>query len=146
MIGNGLRSPTASEKASVEMIQLKDHQCGHTPKRLPERISKAAHRLLVERDIEVRTDAKVVEVRAAGLRLADGSFLDSERVVGAAKPRRDEVNRTGRLVVEPTLQTTSDPNIFAIGDCARSNAGCAGRRERCSRHRSRGVPTDTAGR
>ena len=29
-----------------------------------------------------------------------------------------EVNRINQLVVEPSLQTTRDPNIFAIGDCA----------------------------
>jgi NADH:ubiquinone reductase (H+-translocating) len=29
-----------------------------------------------------------------------------------------EINRINQLVVEPTLQTTRDPNIFAIGDCA----------------------------
>jgi NADH:ubiquinone reductase (H+-translocating) len=29
-----------------------------------------------------------------------------------------EVNRINQLVVKPTLQTTHDPNIFAIGDCA----------------------------
>ena len=32
--------------------------------------------------------------------------------------RRHETNRINQLVVEPTLQTTRDPNIFAIGDCA----------------------------
>jgi len=29
-----------------------------------------------------------------------------------------EVSRTNQLIVTPTLQTTRDPNIFAIGDCA----------------------------
>jgi NADH dehydrogenase len=29
-----------------------------------------------------------------------------------------EVNRINQLVVTPTLQTTLDPHIFAIGDCA----------------------------
>ena len=29
-----------------------------------------------------------------------------------------EINRVNQLVVEPTLQTTRDPDIFAIGDCA----------------------------
>jgi NADH dehydrogenase len=29
-----------------------------------------------------------------------------------------EVNRANHLVTEPTLQTTRDPDIFAIGDCA----------------------------
>ncbi len=29
-----------------------------------------------------------------------------------------ETNRINQLVTEPTLQTTRDPDIFAIGDCA----------------------------
>jgi NADH:ubiquinone reductase (H+-translocating) len=29
-----------------------------------------------------------------------------------------EVNRINQLIVEPTLRTTRDPDIFAIGDCA----------------------------
>ena len=29
-----------------------------------------------------------------------------------------ETSRSNQLVVAPTLQTTRDPNIFAIGDCA----------------------------
>src|SRR6266566_3400689 len=31
---------------------------------------------------------------------------------------RLEINRINQLVVEPTLRTTRDPNVFAIGDCA----------------------------
>jgi NADH dehydrogenase len=42
--------------------------------------------------------------------------------VKAAEVLRDldglEVNRINQLVVEPTLRTTRDPDIFAIGDCA----------------------------
>jgi NADH:ubiquinone reductase (H+-translocating) len=94
---------------------------------LPERISEAARRLLDRMGIEVHTGAKVTEVTADGLRLADGSFIASELVVWAAGVRAPEVlrhldglevNRINQLVVEPTLQTTRDPNIFAIGDCA----------------------------
>jgi NADH:quinone reductase (non-electrogenic) len=94
---------------------------------LPERISKAARRLLDRMGIEVHTGAKVTEVTAEGLRLADGSFIASELVVWAAGVKAPEVlrhldglevNRINQLVVEPTLQTTCDPDIFAIGDCA----------------------------
>ncbi|MGV7212918.1 NAD(P)/FAD-dependent oxidoreductase [Bradyrhizobium sp. UFLA05-112] len=94
---------------------------------LSERISEATHRLLDEMGIEVRTGAKVVEVTAQGLKLADGSFISSELVVWAAGVKgppvlRDldqlEVNRANQLVVQQTLETTRDPNVFAIGDCA----------------------------
>src|SRR6266404_575621 len=94
---------------------------------LPERISEAARRLLDRMGIEVHTGAKVTEVTADGLRLADGSFIASELVVWAAGVKAPEVlrhvdglevNRINQLVVAPTLQTTRDPDIFAIGDCA----------------------------
>ena len=73
------------------------------------------------------TGARVMEVTAEGLRLADGSFVASELVVWAAGVKAPEVlrqldgldiNRINQLVVERTLQTTRDPAVFAIGDCA----------------------------
>jgi len=94
---------------------------------LPDRISRATHRLLDRIGVEIRTGAKVTEVTAEGLRLGDGSFIDAELVVWAAGVKAPEVlrqldgleaNRINQLVVEPTLQTTRDPAIFAIGDCA----------------------------
>ena len=48
---------------------------------LPERISEATRRLARRMGIEVRTGARVTEVTANGLRLADGSFIASELVV-----------------------------------------------------------------
>jgi NADH:ubiquinone reductase (H+-translocating) len=94
---------------------------------LPQRISEATHRLLDQIGIEVRTGSRVTEVTADGLRLADGSFIASELVAWSAGVKAPEVlrqldglevNRINQLVVEPTLQTTRDPAIFAIGDCA----------------------------
>src|SRR5438045_5336275 len=94
---------------------------------LPERISEATHKLLDDLGVEVRTGAQVAEVTAEGVRLADGSFLPSELVVWAAGVRAPEVlrqldglevNRINQLVVEPSLRTTRDPDVFAIGDCA----------------------------
>jgi NADH:ubiquinone reductase (H+-translocating) len=94
---------------------------------LPQRISEATHRLLDQIGIEVRTGAKVTEVTGEGLRLDDGSFIASELVVWSAGVKAPEVlrqldglevNRINQLVVEQTLQTTHDPAIFAIGDCA----------------------------
>jgi NADH:quinone reductase (non-electrogenic) len=94
---------------------------------LPERISQATHRLLDKIGVDVRTGARVTEVSSDGLKLADGSFIASELVVWAAGVKAPEVltqldgletNRINQLVVNPTLQTTRDPDIFAIGDCA----------------------------
>ncbi len=94
---------------------------------LPERISEATDRLLRELGVEVRTNARVAEVRADGVVLANGAFIASELVVWAAGVKAPdvlgsldglEVNPINQLVVGPTLQTTRDADIFAIGDCA----------------------------
>ena len=63
---------------------------------LPERISEATRRLLDHMGIEVHTGAKVTEVTADGLRLADGSFIASELVVWAAGVKAPEVLRHAR--------------------------------------------------
>jgi NADH:ubiquinone reductase (H+-translocating) len=94
---------------------------------LPDCISKETHRLLEEIGVDVRTGAQVTEVSADGVKLADGCFIPSELVVWAAGVKAPEVlrrldgleiNRINQLVVEPTLETTRDPDILAIGDCA----------------------------
>ncbi len=94
---------------------------------LPKRLSDATARLLAELGVEFRTGARVTEVAPDGVRLASGDFIPSELVVWAAGVRGPDVLRnldgleataSGQLVVRPTLQTTRDENIFAMGDCA----------------------------
>ena len=94
---------------------------------LPERISEAVLRLLRDLGVDVRTSARVSEVRADGVCLADGSFVPSELVVWSAGVKAPEflrdldglqTNRLNQLVVTETLQTTRDPDVFAVGDCA----------------------------
>jgi NADH:ubiquinone reductase (H+-translocating) len=94
---------------------------------LPPRLSQATQGLLRKLGVEVQTDAKVAEVHAGGVRLADGRVLPAELVVWAAGVKAPdflkdigglETNRINQLVVRPTLQCTRDENIFAMGDCA----------------------------
>jgi NADH dehydrogenase len=94
---------------------------------LPDRISVSTQATLEKLGIHVRTGARVAEVRADGVVLDGGEVIPSELVVWSAGVKapdflRDigglESNRINQLVVLPTLQTTRDPDIFAIGDCA----------------------------
>ncbi len=94
---------------------------------LPERLSEATEALLRKLGVEVHTHAKVAEVHAGGVRLADGRVLPAELIVWAAGVKAPdflqdiaglETNRINQLVVRPTLQTTRDDSIFAFGDCA----------------------------
>lgn len=68
--------------------------------------------------------ADVVEVRADAVRLADDTLIASDFTTGAAGAHPHDWIAdigldllSGSLIVGPTLQT-SDPNIFAVGDCA----------------------------
>jgi NADH dehydrogenase len=94
---------------------------------LPERLSTATTLLLQKLGVEVHTNAKVEAVMADGVRLSDGRTVESEIVVWAAGVKAPdflnnlaglETNRLNQLVVLPSLQTTRDPDIFALGDCA----------------------------
>jgi NADH:ubiquinone reductase (H+-translocating) len=94
---------------------------------LPKRLSDAAANLLEGLGVSVRTSSPVAEVLPNGVRLADGTVIAAELVVWAAGVKAPdllknlgglETNRINQLVVLPTLQTTRDENIFAIGDCA----------------------------
>lgn len=94
---------------------------------LPERLSRATQALLGQLGVEVYTDARVSEVSAQCVRLADGRTLSAGLVVWAAGVKAAdflhdiaglETNSLNQLVVLPTLQTSRDENIFALGDCA----------------------------
>lgn len=94
---------------------------------LPERLSKSALKLLEDLGVRVHVAARVAEVLSDGVRLANGKAIPAELVVWAAGVKAPEVlkdiagletNRINQLVVRATLETTRDPSIFAIGDCA----------------------------
>jgi len=94
---------------------------------LPDRLAAATLKLLAGLHVDVLTGERVVEVAADGVRTASGRFVPAAIVVWAAGVKapdflRDldglETNRQNQLVVTPTLQTTRDPAIFALGDCA----------------------------
>ena len=94
---------------------------------LPDHIAEGALKVLQDLGVAVLTDEKVVEVTAAGLRTASGREVPGTFVIWAAGIRCAEVlkdlggletNRVNQLVVLATLQSTRDPDVFAIGDCA----------------------------
>ena len=100
------------------------------PKILPalsDRISTAAQKLLVDLGVEVITNAKVQTVLPDKVLLSDGTEIPAELIVWAAGVKAPdflkdigglETNHVNQLLVLPSLQTTLDQNIFAIGDCA----------------------------
>jgi NADH:ubiquinone reductase (H+-translocating) len=94
---------------------------------LPERLSASAKELLGKLGVQVHTSARVEEVLADGVRLAGGRIIPAELVVWSAGVKAPDVlkdlagletNRINQLVVKATLETSRDPSIFALGDCA----------------------------
>lgn len=93
---------------------------------LPEKLAQAAHEELESLGVRVVTGVQVVEADEAGVKTGSGEFIGADLKVWAAGVRgadllKDigglETNRASQLVVTPTLQTSRDERIFAIGDC-----------------------------
>jgi NADH dehydrogenase len=123
LVAYGLDRIDPEKDIKIELIEAADRILPA----LPERLSNAAAKLLEALGVRVRTSSKVAEVTADGVRLTAGMFIPAELVVWAAGVKAPDVlkemdgletNRINQLIVLPTLQTTRDENIFAIGDCA----------------------------
>jgi NADH dehydrogenase len=94
---------------------------------VPERLSKAAVELLRGLNVRVLTGERVTAVAADSVTTASGKSIPAELTVWAAGIKAPdflkdigglETNRINQLVVHDTLQSTRDPDIFALGDCA----------------------------
>ncbi len=93
---------------------------------LPKALVEAAHQELESLGVRVLANTAVLEATARGLRCASGERIHASICVWAARVQGPrilgeldglEVARNRQLVVLPTLQTTRDERIFAIGDC-----------------------------
>ena len=93
----------------------------------PEDISASVRARLEALGVRVMTDTRVAEVTDHGFVLGDGAVVNASLRVWAAGVKAPEflakldgleVNRNNQLLVRPSLQTTLDPDIYAVGDCA----------------------------
>ena len=94
---------------------------------LPEKLAAAARTELEAIGVRVFTDEMVTEATADGIMTKRGDVIAADLMVWAAGVKGApfmaeigglETTRGNQLVVGPTLQTTRDDRIFAIGDCA----------------------------
>jgi len=94
---------------------------------LPEKLADAARAELEKLGVRVIANTPVVEVTAQGMMTKSGELIPADLRIWAAGVKGPDVlkdvggletNRNNQLVVRPTLQTTRDERIFAIGDCA----------------------------
>ncbi len=132
VIGGGLLGLEAA-KAVLDM-GLETHVVEFASRLMPRQVDDIGGAILKEAiedlgvrvEVDARTKEVVSEGGVKGLRFEDGSVLDVGMVVVSAgiRPRdelaRDcglEVGERGGITVDASLQT-SDPDIWAIGECA----------------------------
>lgn len=123
VVAYGLDQVDAQNDIKITLIEAADRVLPA----LLERVSTETEKLLVKLGVNLLVDAKVSEVFPNHVSLTDGRTIPAELIVWAAGVKAPdllkdiaglETNRINQLVVRPTLQTTRDDNIFAIGDCS----------------------------
>ena len=93
---------------------------------LPPELSVSAQQQLEALGVEVRTSVKVKNIRDRCVELEDGTTIGAENVIWAAgvsasplTPKLGvELDRAGRVKVNPDLSLPGHPEVFAIGDMA----------------------------
>ncbi|SDM56010.1 nitrite reductase large subunit NirB [Nonomuraea jiangxiensis] len=133
VVGGGLLGLEAAD--ALRSLGLRTHIVEMSPWLMPRQVDEGGGAVLrshIERlGLGVHAGAGVREIvhsggRVTGLRKPDGTVLDAQVVVFSAGIRpRDELAREaglavgerGGVVVDPAMRT-SDPAIYAIGECA----------------------------
>ncbi|SDG48907.1 nitrite reductase (NADH) large subunit [Dyadobacter soli] len=133
VLGGGLLGLEAA-KALLDLGLEEAHVVEFAPRLMPRQIDDAGSRMLQSQleslGLQIHLSKSTQEIKGAdrieGMQFADNSFLDVDMLVISAGIRpRDEVAKIaglethprGGIVVNNQLQT-SDPFIFAIGECA----------------------------
>lgn len=134
VIGGGLLGLEAA--AALQKLGLKTSVVEFAPRLMPAQIDDAGGALLKkfieDMDIQVLTGASTQEIlldeagAVRGLRFADGTVLETGTLVFSAGIRpRDELARSmgldvgerGGVVINDACRT-SDPSVYAVGECA----------------------------
>lgn len=123
VVAFGLNGIDADKDLKISLIEAADRILPA----LNPRLSHATEQLISRLGVNVLTKSKVMEVTPKGISLSNGHFIESQLVVWAAGVKAPdclknfgglETNKLNQLVVQSTLQSTLDPDIFALGDCA----------------------------
>jgi NADH:ubiquinone reductase (H+-translocating) len=93
---------------------------------LPPDLSEKAKWQLIHLGVNVKTDTQVKSIREGVVELANGKLIKAGNIVWAAgvtstpltKKLGCELDRSGRVKVNPDLSLPGHPEIFAIGDMA----------------------------
>ena len=113
----------ADRDLKISLIEAADTVLPTLPPRMSQSIIDALHKI----GVDVRTGERIIEATADGFHTEAGDFIPSEIKVWAAGIKAPdflknidglETNGINQLVVNSTLQTTRDENVFAFADCA----------------------------
>ncbi|MCA9398308.1 MAG: nitrite reductase large subunit NirB [Candidatus Omnitrophica bacterium] len=135
VIGGGLLGLEAA-KALVD-LKVKTHVVEFAPRLMPRQIDQTGSDFLKRKiedlgvSVHLSKNTQLIEGEDAvrGMRFADETVLETDMIVVSAgiKPRDDvaraiklEVGERGGIVIDSQCRT-SDPNIYAIGECALYN-------------------------
>jgi NADH dehydrogenase len=91
----------------------------------PDDLSERAKKDLQSMGVEVLLNTMVTDVNEKGVTLKD-KFIETKNIIWAAgntippllKSLNTELDKAGRVIVNPDLSLKDDPNIFVIGDAA----------------------------
>ncbi|MGJ3648628.1 NAD(P)/FAD-dependent oxidoreductase [Sphingomonas sp. GlSt437] len=90
-------------------------------------LAETAKQQLTKLGVDVRDATQVTRIDAGLVHTADGATVEADLIVWAAGVKGAdelatmsdlELNRLNQFIVRPTLQTTRDDRIYALGDCA----------------------------
>jgi NADH:ubiquinone reductase (H+-translocating) len=109
------------DEVRFHIVELKDRVLPE----MPADMGEYAARKLRQHGHEIHLGTPIKEVREGGVVIGDGEFVPARTVVwtGGVKPSPMvgeagiEVDKAGRALVRPTMQTSRD-GVWAIGDCA----------------------------
>lgn len=131
-IASGYGSPSLASRLRLSLIESGDRLLAS----FPESVSAGAERTLRGLGVDIRVGAMVTAADADGFVLKDGSRIDAALKVWAAGVKAPEAtgaieglerDHAGRLAIRPSLQTTRDDHVFALGDCASLTDPATGR-------------------
>ncbi len=109
-------------KARVILIEASPRVLSH----LSEYLSELTHKKLEQLGVEIRVSTRVKDITAGCVELNSGEKIYAENIVWAAgvgaspvtKQLGVELDKAGRVKVNPDLSLPNHPEVFAIGDMA----------------------------
>lgn len=109
-------------KARVILIEASPRVLSH----LSEHLSESTQEQLERLGVEVRTATRVKDITSKRVELTTGEIIHAENIIWAAgvaaspltKKLGVELDKSGRIKVNPDLSVPNHPEVFAIGDMA----------------------------